>query len=75
MQQIIQGLIEKIGLSEAQATAVIAFLRDHADDLPALLAQGGLASQASGLLGGLMGGAGDQTIDEEAPGGIAGLFG
>lgn len=56
MEQIITGLIEKVGLSESQAQAVIAFLREHVDELPALLAKGDLAASVPGMLGGLVGG-------------------
>lgn len=63
MDEIITGLIEKVGLDENQAQAVIAFLQQHADKLPALLAGGGLGGQASGLLGGLMSG-GEKDADE-----------
>lgn len=59
MDEIINGLITKVGLDKETAEKVIAFLKEHADELPALLAKSGLQSKIGGAL----------------PGGLGGLFG
>ncbi|MEZ4383100.1 MAG: hypothetical protein R3A79_17365 [Nannocystaceae bacterium] len=59
MDELIQGLITKVGLDKQTAEKVIAFLKEHADELPALLAKSGLQDKLGGSL----------------PGGLGGLFG
>ena len=53
MDAIINGLIEKVGLDKETAEQVIEFLKEHADELPALLAKSGLKDKLPGGLGGL----------------------
>ena len=63
MDAIIAGLIEKVGLDEETAHKVIEFLKEHADELPALLAKSGLADQLP------------EGVADAIPGGLGGLFG
>ncbi len=73
MDELINGLISRVGLDKATAEKVIAFLKEHAADLPQWLAKSGLADKVPagladklpGGLGGLLGGGG----------GKGGLFG
>jgi len=37
MNELIKGLVEKVGLDEDKATQVVAFLKENASKLPALL--------------------------------------
>ncbi|TPV94794.1 MAG: hypothetical protein B7733_13355 [Myxococcales bacterium FL481] len=64
MEEIIEGLIQKVGLTAEQADAVVEFLKEHADKLPALLSGGGLGAvaEATGLA-------------DKLPGGLGGLLG
>ena len=63
MDAIINGLIEKVGLDKETAEQVIAFLKEHADQLPALLAQTGLEDKIP------------DAIKDKIPGGLGGLLG
>ena len=63
MDAIINGLIEQVGLDKETAEKVIAFLKEHADELPALLAKSGLADQLP------------EGIADKIPEGLGGLFG
>lgn len=55
MEEFIHQMIEKVGIDRATAEKVIAFLQEHAADLPALLGKAGsaegLLNQAKGLFG------------------------
>ncbi len=51
MDDIIEGLTEKVGIDKETAEKVVAFLKDHADEIPALLAKAGLADKLPGGLG------------------------
>ena len=53
MEEFIQGLMEKVGISEEQANGVVEFLRENADKVPELLKDSGLASKLPGGLGSL----------------------
>ncbi|MBK8261589.1 MAG: hypothetical protein IPK80_09640 [Nannocystis sp.] len=69
MEELINGLITRVGLDKATAEKVVAFLKEHAADLPGMLAKSGLADKlpaglADKIPGGLLGG-----------GGKGGLFG
>ncbi len=59
MEEIIEGLMNKVGLSEEKAQEVIAFLKEHADKLPALLGSSGIADKLPGGLGSMFGGGDD----------------
>jgi hypothetical protein len=56
---LISGLVDKVGLDRATAERVVAFLKENADKLPALL-QGDVPKEMldklPGGLGGLLGG-------------------
>ena len=52
MEELIKGLIEKVGLDEATAKKVFAFLAEHADDLPGWLAKSDAAKSVLGAIGG-----------------------
>ena len=54
MNKIIAAIVEKVGISEAQAHKVIDVLKEHADELPSLLAKSGLADKIPGGLGSLL---------------------
>jgi hypothetical protein len=59
MEEFINQMCAKVGIDHATADKVIEFLKEHADELPKLLANagplGGLMGQAQGFLGGLGG--------------------
>jgi hypothetical protein len=64
MDELINGLVTKVGLDEATAKKVVTFLKENATQLPALLANnetakslvdklpGGVGSMLGGLFGG-----------------------
>ncbi len=59
MEEFVQGLIAKTGISEEQAQQVIAFLKENAHKVPELLgtdAGKALTDKLPGGLGGLLGG-------------------
>lgn len=53
MDQLIQGLTAKVGLSKEQADQVVAFLKEHADQVPGWLGLdlGALKDKLPGGLG------------------------
>jgi hypothetical protein len=55
MEEFINQMIEKVGIDRATAEKVVAFLKEHAADLPRLLGNAGgaegLLDQAKGLFG------------------------
>ena len=65
MEELLSQLIAKTGISEEQANQVIEFLKEHVDQLPALLGQEGgglvkaLADKLPGGLGDMISGGGD----------------
>jgi hypothetical protein len=69
MDELIQGLVKKVGLDEATAKKVVAFLKENASQLPALLASNetakSLVNQLPGGLGGMLGGLLGGNKDEE----------
>ena len=54
MDELMNGLVEKVGLDKATAEKVIGFLKDNASDIPALLAKAGIADKLPGGLGKLL---------------------
>ncbi len=58
MEEIINGLMEKVGLDKEQAEGVIEYLKENASKLPELLGGGldDLKDKLPGALGGLLGG-------------------
>lgn len=66
MDEIIEGLIAKVGLSKEQAEGVLEFLKENGPKVVELLGSGALAGVADkipgglgGALGGLLGGGDD----------------
>ena len=57
MEEMIEGLIAKAGLSQEQAEAVVQFLKENADKVPGWLGVDlkDMASKLPGGLGGLLG--------------------
>jgi len=51
MDDLIEGLTEKVGIDKETAEKVVAFLKEHASEIPALLAKAGLADKLPGGLG------------------------
>lgn len=58
MEDFINQMVSKTGISKEQAEKVIAFIKEHADELPKLIAQSGIADKLPGGLGGMLGGLG-----------------
>lgn len=60
MEQLINGLVEKVGIDRGTAEKVADFIKDHASDIPSWIASSGLADKLPGGLGdqltGLLGG-------------------
>ena len=54
MEELIAGLTEKVGIDKETAEKVVAFLKDHADDVPGWLAKAGIADKLPGGLGDLL---------------------
>jgi hypothetical protein len=55
MEDFIQGLVQKVGLDRATAEKVVAFVKEHADDVPKWLASSGIADKLPGGLGDKLG--------------------
>ncbi len=51
MDELINGLTEKVGLDKATAEKVIAFLKEHAADVPGWLAKAGVKDKLPGGIG------------------------
>lgn len=56
MEEFIQGLVKKVGLSEEKAKEVVEFIKSNADKIPELLKSTGIADKLPKGLGGLLGG-------------------
>jgi len=56
MEELIQKMVDTVGIDRATAEKVIAFLKEHADDAVALLSKSGLADKLPGGIGGKLGG-------------------
>ncbi len=56
MDDLINQLVSKTGISKDQAEKVVQFLKEHATELPKMLGQAGIADKLSGGLGGMFGG-------------------
>lgn len=59
MNELIEGLINKVGLDKETAEQVVAFLKENADKLPSMLSADGVT----------------QAVKDKLPGGLGGLFG
>jgi hypothetical protein len=56
MDEFINQMVAKVGIDKATAEKVVNFLKEHADELPKLIAQAGIADKLPGGLGGMFGG-------------------
>jgi hypothetical protein len=56
MEELMQKMVDKVGIDHATAEKVIAFLKEHADDAIALLSKSGLKDKLPGGLGDKLGG-------------------
>ena len=56
MEELMQKMIDTVGIDRATAEKVIAFLKDHADDAVELLSKSGLKDKLPGGLGDKLGG-------------------
>lgn len=56
MDELIRGLIDKVGLNKDMAEKVVAFLKENADDVPKWLASSGISQALPGGLGNALGG-------------------
>jgi hypothetical protein len=56
MEDFVNQMVAKTGISKDQAEKVIAFLKEHANEVPKLLGQAGIADKLPGGLGGMFGG-------------------
>ncbi len=55
MDDFMNQMIAKTGISKDQAEKVIAFLKEHATEVPKLLGSAGIADKLPGGLGGMFG--------------------
>ena len=51
MDELMNGLVEKVGLDKATAEKVIDFLKNNASEIPAMLAKAGVADKLPGGIG------------------------
>ncbi|MBC7975369.1 MAG: hypothetical protein H7138_10320 [Myxococcales bacterium] len=56
MEELMQKMIDKVGIDRATAEKVIAFLKDHADDAVEWLSKSGVKDKLPGGLGDKLGG-------------------
>ncbi len=56
MEELMQKMIDKVGIDRATAEKVIAFLKDHADDAVEALSKSGIKDKLPGGLGDKLGG-------------------
>jgi hypothetical protein len=49
MEELVNKLVEKTGVSEDTAKKVAEFIKEHADDIPKWLGKAGLADKIPGL--------------------------
>lgn len=56
MEELIQKMVDTVGIDRATADKVIAFLKEHADDAIAMLSSSGIKDKLPGGLGGKLGG-------------------
>jgi hypothetical protein len=56
MDEFINQIVSKTGISREQAEKVLNFLKENADQLPKWIGQAGIADKLPGGLGGLFGG-------------------
>ena len=56
MEELLKGLMSKVGLGEDKAKDVIRFLQDNASEVPKWLASSGIADKLPGGIGSALGG-------------------
>jgi len=56
MEELIQKMVDTVGIDRATAEKVMAFLKDHAHDAVELLSKSGLKDRLPGGLGDKLGG-------------------
>ena len=54
MEDMLQGLIDKVGLDKETAMKVIDFVKDNADKIPEWIGSSGLADKLPGGLGDML---------------------
>ncbi|MCB9750833.1 MAG: hypothetical protein H6713_12675 [Myxococcales bacterium] len=62
MNELITGLVKKVGLDEETAKKVVSFLQENASQVPQWLASSGLANKVP------------DSIKSKLPGGLGNLF-
>lgn len=55
MEELINKLVDKVGIDEGTARKVADFIKEHADDIPKWVASAGIADKLPGGLGKLLG--------------------
>lgn len=56
MEELMQKMVDTVGIDRATAEKIVAFLKDHADEAVALLSKSGLKDKLPGGLGDKLGG-------------------
>ena len=56
MEELLQQMVDKVGIDRATAEKVLAFLKDHADDAVKWLSESGIKDRLPGGLGAKLGG-------------------
>ena len=51
MDEFVQQLVAKVGIDKATAEKVVAFVKEHADEIPKWLGQSGVLDKLPGGLG------------------------
>ena len=54
MEELLNGLVEKVGLDKDTANKVIEFIKENADKVPGWLAESGLKDKLPGGIGNLL---------------------
>ncbi len=67
MDELLAGLMSKVGLSEEQAHKVIEFLKENADQIPQWLAATGLDDKIRDVI--------PDSVEDQLEGALGGLFG
>ncbi len=55
MEELVNKMVEKVGIDKSTAEKVMAFLKDHADDAVKYLSSSGIADKLPGGLGDKLG--------------------
>ena len=73
MEEFVEGLMEKVGISKEQADKVMEFIQENASKLPEILKSTGIAGKLGGL-GDMLGGGGDDDGDGDGGNPLSKLF-